>query len=115
MATYTDEQIQSVCEAGYEIMGKFTDVQNCQFPSTEIIAGMKAGLTAEEIACKAYDAVAKLPLHQTGFGLVGMGDSMHNIALYMQGEIQKRIEALTPGTPDVPPVTDGGDTETTTP
>lgn len=96
MAKYTEEQIQSVCDAGYEIMGHFTDVQNCQFPSTEIRKGMEAGLTAEEIACNAYNAVAKLPLHQTGFGLVGMGDSMHNIALYMQGEIQKRIEALTP-------------------
>lgn len=94
MATYTDAQIQSVCDAGYEIMGKFTNVQNCQFPSTVIIEGMKAGKSAQEIACAAYDAVAKLPLHHTGFGLVGMGDSMHNIALYMQGEIQKRIEAL---------------------
>lgn len=96
MAKYTEEQIQSVCDAGYEIMGHFTDVQNCQFPSTEIRKGMEAGLTAEEIACNAYNAVAKLPLHQTGFGLVGMGDSMHNVTLYMQGEIQKRIEALTP-------------------
>lgn len=94
MATYTEEQIQSVCNAGYEIMGKFTDVQNCQFPSTAIIEGMKAGLPADEIANNAYDAIAKLPLRQTGFGLVGMGDSMHNIALYMQGEIQKRIEEL---------------------
>ena len=115
MATYTDEQIQSVCDAGYEIMGKFTDVQNCQFPSTAIIEGMKAGLSAEEIANNAYNAVAKLPLRQTGFGLVGMGDSMHNIALYMQGEIQKRIEALTPGenvTPETP--TPGPDVPDTT-
>lgn len=94
MAKYTEEQIQSVCDAGYEIMGHFTNVQNCQFPSTVIRRGMEAGLSAEEIACNAYDVVAKLDLHQTGFGLVGMGDSMHNIALYMQGEIQKRIEAL---------------------
>lgn len=94
MAAYTDEQIQSVCEAGYEIMGKFTDVQNCQFPTTEIIKGMEAGLSAEEIASNAYDAIAKLPLRQTGFGLVGTGDSMHNIAMYMQGEIIKRIKAI---------------------
>ena len=113
MAKYTEEQIQSICDAGYEIMGHFTDVQNCQFPSTEIRKGMEAGLTAEEIACNAYNAVAKLPLHQTGFGLVGMGDSMHNIALYMQGEIQKRIEALTPveETPEVP--TPDADPDTT--
>ena len=92
--TYTDEQIQSVCDAGYEIMGKFTDVQNCQFPSTVIIEGMKAGLSAQEVAVNAYNAVANLPLRQTGFGLVGTGDTMHNIALYLQGEIQKRIEAF---------------------
>lgn len=36
MAKYTEKQIQSVCDAGYEIMGHFTNVQNCQFPSTEI-------------------------------------------------------------------------------
>lgn len=94
MAKYTEEQIQGVCDAGYEIMGHFTDVQNCLFPSTEIRKGMEAGLSAQEIACNAYDAIAKLPLRQTGFGLVGTGDSMHNIALYMQSEIQKRIEAL---------------------
>lgn len=94
MAKYTEEQIQSVCDAGYEIMGHFTNVQNCMFPSTVIRQGMEAGLSAEEIACNAYDAVCKLNLHQTGFGLVGMGDSMHNVALYMQGEVQKRIEAL---------------------
>ena len=92
--TYTDEQIQSVCNAGYEIMGKFTDVQNCQFPSTVIIKGMKAGLSAQEIAVNAYNAVANLPLRQTSFGLVGTGDTMHNIALYLQGEIQKRIESF---------------------
>ena len=94
MAKYTEEQIQSVCDAGYEIMGHFTNIQNCQFPSTEIRKGMEAGLSAEEIAINAYNAVAKLDLHQTGFGLVGMGDSMHNVALYMQNEVQKRIESL---------------------
>ena len=94
MANYTEEQIQSVCNAGYEIMGHFTNVQNCQFPSTVIRQGMETGLPAEEIAINAYNAVCKLDLHQTGFGLIGMGDSMHNIALYLQGEIQKRIEAL---------------------
>jgi hypothetical protein len=94
MAAYTEEQIQSVCDAGYEIMGHFTNIQNCQFPSTVIRKGMEEGLSAEEIACNAYNVVCKLDLHQTGFGLVGMGDSMHNVALYMQNEIQKRIEAL---------------------
>lgn len=92
--TYTDAQIQEVCDAGYEIMGHFTDVQNCTFPSTEIIKGMKAGLTAEEIAENAYQSIIKIPLRQTGFGLVGTGDSMHNIAQYMCGEIKKRIKAF---------------------
>ena len=96
MANYTEEQIQSVCNAGYEIMKHFTSVQNCQFPSTEIRKGMEAGLSAKEIASNAYDAICKLSLQQTGFGLVGMGDSMHNVALYMQNEVEKRIEALVP-------------------
>ena len=91
---YTDEQIQLVCDKAADVMKDFTDVQNCTFPSTEIIKGMKAGLTAEEIASNAYNAIAKLPLHQTGFGLVGMGDSMKNVALYMQGEILKAIKTM---------------------
>lgn len=106
---YTEEQIQKVCEKAADVMKDFTDVQNCTFPSTAIIAGMKAGLSAEEIACNAYDTISKLPLHQTGFGLVGTGDSMKNVALYMQGAILRAIEeidkenAVTP-TPSKPPV-----------
>lgn len=91
---YTDEQIQTVCTVASDVMKDFTDVQNCTFPSTAIIAGMKAGKTAEEIASDAYDSIYKLPLHQTGFGLVGMGDSMRNIALYMQGAVLNAIKAL---------------------
>ena len=91
---YTDEQIKLVCDKPADVMKDVTDGQNCTFPSTEIIKGMKAGLTAEEISSNAYDAIAKLPLRQTGFGLVGMGDSMKNVALYMQGEILKAIKAI---------------------
>lgn len=91
---YTDEQIQSVCDKAADVMKDFTDVQNCTFPSTAIIKGMKAGLSAEEIASNAYDTIAGLPLRQTGFGLVGTGDSMKNVALYMQGEILNAIKAI---------------------
>ena len=91
---YTDEQIQTVCAAASDVMKDFTDVQNCTFPSTAIIAGMKAGKTPEEIASDAYDSIYKLPLHQTGFGLVGTGDSMRNIALYMHGAVLNAIKAL---------------------
>ena len=91
---YTDEQIQSVCDKASEVMKDFTDVQNCTFPTIAIIQGMKAGLSAEEIASNAYDTIAGLPLHQTGFGLVGMGDSMKNVALYMQGAIMNAIKAI---------------------
>lgn len=96
MAAYTDEQIQQVCDAGYEIMGKFTEVQNCLFPSTVIIKGMKEGLSSEEIADNAYHAIADLPVRQIGFGLVGVGDTMQNVARYMAGEVRNRIDALNP-------------------
>ena len=91
---YTDEQIQLVCNKAADVMKNFTDVQNCTFPSTAIIKGMKAGLSAEEIASNAYDTIAGLPLWQTGYGLVGTGDSMKNVALYMQGEILNTIKAI---------------------
>ena len=91
---YTEKQIQLVCTKAADVMKDFTDVQNCTFPSTAIIQGMKAGLSAEEIASNAYDTIAGLPLHQTGFGLVGTGDSMKNVALYMQGAIMNAIKAI---------------------
>ena len=91
---YTDEQIQLVCNKAADVMKNFTDVQNCTFPSTAIIKGMKAGLSAEEMASNAYDTIAGLPLWQTGYGLVGTGDSMKNVALYMQGEILNTIKAI---------------------
>lgn len=91
---YTDEQIQSVCNAAADVMKGFTDVQNCTFPSTVIINGMKAGKAAEEIAADAYNAIANLPLHQTGFGLVGTGDSMKNVAMYMQGAVMNAINKI---------------------
>lgn len=92
--SYTDAQIQEVCDIAASVMKDFTDVQNCTFPSAAIIAGMKAGKTAQEIASDAYDAVSELPLHQTGYGLVGTGDSMRNIAKYMQVSVLKAIENI---------------------
>lgn len=91
---YTDEQIEQVCNHAAEVMKPFTVTQNCQFPSTAIIEGMKAEKTAEEIADAAYEAVANLPLYQTGFGLVGTGDSMHNAASFMRGAVLEDIKAL---------------------
>lgn len=95
--TYTDEMIQSVCNHAAEVMEGFTDVQNCQFPSTAIIEGMKAGKTAEEVADAAYDAVSNLPLYQTGYGLVGTGNTMHNIASFMRGAVLEDIKKLNAG------------------
>lgn len=111
---YTDEQIQAVCDAAADVMKDFTVPQNCTFPSTAIIAGMKAGKTAEEIASDAYDTIAGLPLYQTGFGLVGTGDSMKNVALYMQGAILNAIKAITPveEEPEPEPVSEPPEPET---
>lgn len=95
---YTDEQIQSVCDAGYEIMGKFTDVQNCLFPSTAITEAMKADKTPEEIGMAAYNAIAKLPRYQTGFGLVN-DNRMHNYAMFLQNEVTKRVEEFSSSKP----------------
>ena len=102
---YTDEQIQLVCDKAADVMKDFTDVQNCTFPSTAIIKGMKEGLTAEEIASNAYDTIAKLPLYQTGIGLIGTGDSMKNIALYMQVAILNAIKAIDEANASSNPVT----------
>lgn len=97
---YTPEQIQAVCDKASEVMKGFTDVQNCTFPSTAIISGMNAGKSAQEIASDAYKAIADLPLYQTGFGLIGTGTTMKNVAMFMQGAILKAIQELDPATPE---------------
>ncbi len=99
--TYTDEQIQEVCDLGYKIMGKFTYVQYCLFPSDAIINAMKAGKTAQEVADAAYHSIASLPLQHTRFGLVGMGDTMRNIATYMADAVRLKIEEFNEGGSDV--------------
>lgn len=92
MATYTEEQIQHVCDAGYDIMGKYVDVQTCMFPSTVIRKGMEDGLSADEIADKAYHAVAHMPVFR--YNLVGASSNIDNIARYMANEVKHRIEEL---------------------
>ena len=91
---YTDEQIQAVCEAAADVMKDFTVPQNCTFPSTAIIESMKAGLSAEEIADNAYETIRNLPLYQTGYGTVGIGTNMFNIASFMRGAVLNAINNL---------------------
>lgn len=109
---YTEKQIQEVCDKVAETMKHFTVVQNYTFPTTAIINGMKAGKSAQEIADDAYNSICKLPLYQTGFGLVGMGDSMRNVAMHMASAVRQAIEALdTPGMgsePEMEPEIDNG-------
>lgn len=97
--SYTENQIQAVCDKVAETMKDFTVVQNYTFPTTAIINGMKAGKSAQEIADDAYNSICNLPLYQTGFGLVGMGDSMRNVAMHMASAVRQAIEAL--GAPDM--------------
>ncbi len=94
---YTKEQIDHVCMACFDTMSHFTDVQNCAFPTDPIRKGMAEGKSAEEIGEAAYQSIIDLPLHQTGFGLVGTGDTMHNIAMFMKHEVMKRINEIDGG------------------
>lgn len=91
---YTPEQVDHVCAACWDIMNQFTEVQNCSFPTDPIRKGMEEGLSAEEIGEAAYQSIIALPIRQGAFGLVGMGDSMHNIAIYMKHEVMKRINEI---------------------
>ena len=60
---YTNEQIQLVCDKAADVMKGFTDVQNCTFPSTAIIQGMKAGLSAEEIAKRSVKIASNICIY----------------------------------------------------
>lgn len=111
MSKYSDEQILEVCKAGYEVMGKFADVQVCNIPYSIIKDGLEQGLTSKEISCNVYNALKDIPLNQNIAGSFNIGESMHNVALYLQGEVEKRIDALIP-TPEEPEDDEDTDSET---
>ena len=94
-ATYTDEQIKAVCDQATAVLSGLTDAQNVTFPTTAIIAGMKAGLTADEIANNARAAIDDLPLLNNGtYNLIGSNITMFNIASYMRGAVYNAVKAL---------------------
>ena len=95
MATYTDEQIKQVCDAAASVLAGHTDAQNVTFPSTPIIEGMKAGLTAEEIASNARKAIDDLPLLNNGtYNLIGSNINMFNLGQYLYGAVLDEINKL---------------------
>lgn len=94
-ATYTDAQIKAVCDQATAVLSGLTDAQNVTFPTTAIIAGMKAGLTADEIANNARAAIDDLPLLNNGtYNLIGSNITMFNIASYMRGAVYNAVKAL---------------------
>ena len=93
--SYTDEQIKSVCDKATEVLHGFTDAQNVTFPTTAIISGMKAGLSADVIANNARTAIDNLPLLNNGtYNLIGSNITMFNYASYLRGAIYNAIKEL---------------------
>ena len=93
--SYTDEQIKSVCDQATAVLNGMTDAQNVTFPTTAIIAGMKAGLTADEIANSARDTIDNLPLLNNGtYNLIGSNITMFNYASYLRGAVYNAVKAL---------------------
>ena len=97
--TYTDAQINSVMDIGYEIMKHATsEVQNCTFPNAAIRTAMQAGKSPEEVAAAAYDSIIELePMHD-GYRMVDTYSSVphpfHNAAIFMSGEIEKALKTM---------------------
>lgn len=95
MAAYTDEQIKAVCDKATDVLNGLTDAQNVTFPTTAIISGMKAGLTADEIANNARKAIDDLPIYNNGtYNLTGSNISLFNLASYMRGVVFNEITKL---------------------
>lgn len=93
--TYTDEQIKTVCDKAAAVLAGNTDAQNVTFPSTAIIEGMKAGLTAEEVAVKARETIDNLPQYNNGFlNTMGFGDDLFNYKSFLYGTVKTEIEKL---------------------
>ena len=93
--SYTDEQIKYVCDKATEVLHGLTDAQNVTFPTTAIISGLKAGLSAEVIANNARKAIDDLPLYNNGtYNLIGSNINMFNIASYMRGAVYNAVKEL---------------------
>jgi len=93
---YTDAQIKAVCDKAADVLHGLTDAQNVTFPSTAIISGMKAGLSADVIANNARKAIDDLPMFNNGtYNTVGSATlNLFNLASYMRGVVYNEIKAL---------------------
>jgi len=93
--TYTDEQIQAVCNKAADALKGLTDVQNITFPSTAIISGIKQGLSADEIAANARKAIDGLPMFNNGtYNTVGSSLNLFNLSSYMAGVVRTEVNKL---------------------
>lgn len=97
-ANYTDAQIAEVCAKAKEAVADFTTVQNGSFSSTHIIAGMKAGKTADEICNDIWESYKGLSQYPDQYGLVGRGavngNNMLNVQQIISGAIHQAMDAL---------------------
>lgn len=107
--TYTNEQISSVMNIGYEMMKHATsEVQNCTFPNGAIKTAMENGLSPQEIADAAYESIMELEPMRDGYRLVDTYNSVshpfHNAAMFMVGELTKVLnEMVASATPSTEP------------
>lgn len=92
---YTDQQIKNVCDKATDVLHTQTDAQNVTFPTTAIIEGMKAGLSADVIANNARASIEGLPMYNNGTrNSIGFNDDLFNLASFMRGVVYKEIKAL---------------------
>jgi uncharacterized protein YjdB len=106
MAKYTDAQIKTVCEAAINSIAGMTDAQNVTFPTTPIIEGMNAGLSAEVIASNARESISDLPLYNNGtYNFIGSSMTIFNIGQILYGAVLEAIKGLSSESQEDPVVT----------
>ena len=104
--SYTDAQIAEVCAKAKKAVADFTTVQNGSFSSTHIIAGMKAGKTADEICNDIWESYKGLSQYPDQYGLVGRGavngNNMLNVQQIISGAIHQAIAEIDAGATPTP-------------
>ena len=105
MAKYTDAQIKTVCEAAINSIAGMTDAQNVTFPTTPIIEGMNAGLSAEIIASNARESISDLPMYNNGtYNFIGSSMTIFNIGQILYGAVLEAIKGLSSESQEEDPV-----------
>lgn len=96
----TQEQINEVCAKVAEVMMNETAVQNCTYPTTQIVEGIKTGLSPEEIGNNCYNCIIDAPAAPSQYFVMSARTTLHNLGQFMSGVTKEELKKYVDTTPE---------------